>query len=94
MVMHVRTEGDKSLRQNLRLLLNLFESKPHIIIIFHLKTNGQNLEKISRKWVSNPYSTRLQHESKRHQDVPIQGVSSVFRTSGRRKVHVLDVSDF
>ena len=44
--MHVRTEGDKSvsLRQNLRLLLTLFESKPHIIIIFHLKTNRPKLE--------------------------------------------------
>ena len=41
MAMHVRTEGDIyrfSLRQNFRLLLTLFESKPHIIIIFHLKT--------------------------------------------------------
>ena len=43
MAMHVRTKG--SLRQNLRLLLTLFESKPHIIIIFHLKTNRQKLEK-------------------------------------------------
>ena len=43
MAMDVRTEG--SLRQNLRLLLTLFESKPHLIIIFHLKTNMQNLEK-------------------------------------------------
>ena len=34
-----------SLRQNLRLLLTLFESKPHIIIIFHLKTNRRKLEK-------------------------------------------------
>ena len=34
-----------SLRQNLRLLLTLSESKPHIIIIFHLKTNRQKLEK-------------------------------------------------
>ena len=34
-----------SLRQNLRLLLTLFESKPHIIIIFHLKTNRQKLDK-------------------------------------------------
>ena len=34
-----------SLRQNLRLLLTLFESKPHLIIIFHLKTNRQKLEK-------------------------------------------------
>ena len=34
-----------SLRQNFRLLLALFESKPHIIIIFHLKTSSQNLEK-------------------------------------------------
>ena len=29
----------------MRLLLTLFESKPHIIIIFHLKTNRQKLEK-------------------------------------------------
>ena len=45
--MHVRTEGDKSVfsSANLRLLLTLFESKPHIIIIFHLKTNEQKLEK-------------------------------------------------
>ena len=34
-----------SLRQNLRLLLTLFESKPHIIIIFRLKTNKQKPEK-------------------------------------------------
>ena len=34
-----------SLLQNLRLLLTLFESKPHLIIIFHLKTNRQKLEK-------------------------------------------------
>ena len=34
-----------SLRQNLRLLLTFFESKPYIIIIFHLKTNRQKLEK-------------------------------------------------
>ena len=34
-----------SLRQNLRLLLTLFESKPHHIIIFHLKINRQKLEK-------------------------------------------------
>ena len=34
-----------SLRQNLRVLLTLFESKPDIIIIFHLKTNWQKLEK-------------------------------------------------
>ena len=31
--------------------------------------------------------------SKRHQDVPIQGVSLVFQTSGRRKVNVLEVSN-
>ena len=50
MAMHVRTEGDKSvsLRQNLRLLLTLFESKPHIIIIFHLETYRQNFEKYHR----------------------------------------------
>ena len=35
-----------SLRQNLRLLLTLFESKPHIIIIFHLKTNRQKTRRI------------------------------------------------
>ena len=34
-----------SLRQKLGLLLTLFESKSHIIIIFHLKTNRQKLEK-------------------------------------------------
>ena len=47
MAMHVRTEGNKFvfLWKNLRLLLTLFESKPHIIIIFHLKTNKQKLEK-------------------------------------------------
>ena len=47
MDMHVQTEGENwfSLRQNLRLLLTLFGSKPHIIIIFHLKTNMQKLEK-------------------------------------------------
>ena len=43
MAMHVRTEGDKSVFP--RLLLTLSESKPHIIIIFHLKTNRQKLEK-------------------------------------------------
>ena len=32
------------LRLNLRLLLTLFESKSHIINIFHLKTNKQKLE--------------------------------------------------
>ena len=26
-------------------MLTLFESKPHIIVIFHLKTNRQKLEK-------------------------------------------------
>ena len=47
MAMHVLSEGNKSisLRQNLRLLLTLFELKPHIIIMFHLKTNMQKLEK-------------------------------------------------
>ena len=47
MAMHVRTERDKTVSSlaNLRLLLTLFESKPHIIIIFHLKTNRQKLEK-------------------------------------------------
>ena len=47
MAMHVQSEGDKSVFSsiNLRLLLTLFESKPHIIIIFHLKTNRQKLEK-------------------------------------------------
>ena len=34
-----------SLLQNLELLLTLFESKPHIIFIFHLKTNRQKIEK-------------------------------------------------
>ena len=29
----------------MRLLLTLFESKPHLIIVFHLKTNRQKLEK-------------------------------------------------
>ena len=29
----------------MRLLLTLFESKPHIIVIFHYKTNRQKLEK-------------------------------------------------
>ena len=33
-----------TLRQNLRLLLSLFGSKPHVIIIFHLKTYTQKLE--------------------------------------------------
>ena len=47
MTMHVRTEGDKIVFSSayLRLLLTLFESRPHIIIIFHLKTNRQKLEK-------------------------------------------------
>ena len=47
MDIHVRTEGGKlfSLRQNLRLLVTLFGSKPHIIIIFHLKIYIQKLEK-------------------------------------------------
>ena len=44
---HVQTEGYKlvSSSANLRLLLTLFETKPNIIIIFHLKTNKQKLEK-------------------------------------------------
>ena len=46
MDMHVRTEGKKLVfsqsLQNLRLLLTLIGSKPHSIIIFHLKTNMQN----------------------------------------------------
>ena len=47
MVMHVQTEGDKLVfsSEKMRLLLTLLESKPHIIIIFHLKTNKQKLEK-------------------------------------------------
>ena len=47
MDMHVRIEGENwvSLRQNLRLSVTLFGSKPHSIIIFHFKTNMQNLEK-------------------------------------------------
>ena len=47
MALHVQTEGDKlvfSSEKN-RLLLTLFESKAHIIFIFHLKTNKQKLEK-------------------------------------------------
>ena len=47
MAMHVRTEGDKSVFSSARVetFANLYESKPHIIIIFHLKTNRQKLEK-------------------------------------------------
>ena len=47
MVMHVRTEGDKSVFSSAKFetFANLDESKPHIIIIFHLKTNRQKLEK-------------------------------------------------
>ena len=47
MVMHVRAEGDKSVFSSAKFetLLTLFESKPHIIIIFHLKTNRQKLKK-------------------------------------------------
>ena len=47
MAMHVRTEGDKSgfSSAKFEILLTLFESKPHIIIIFHWKTNRQKLEK-------------------------------------------------
>ena len=50
MAMHVQTEGDKlvfsyiSLRQNLRLLLTLFESKPHIIIIYTSRIMRETLE--------------------------------------------------
>ena len=48
MAMHVQTEFKGinwfSLRQNLSLLQALFGSKPHVIIIFHLKTNKQKLE--------------------------------------------------
>ena len=47
MALHVQTEGDKLVfsSEKMRLLLTLFESKPHIIIIFHLKTNKLKLEK-------------------------------------------------
>ena len=47
MAMHVQTEGDKLVfySEKLGLLLTMFESKPHIIFIFHLKTNNQKLEK-------------------------------------------------
>ena len=47
MAPHVRTEGHKLVFSSKKkcLLLTLFESKPHIIIIFHLKTNEQKLEK-------------------------------------------------
>ena len=47
MAMHVRTEGDILVffSEKMRLLLILFESKPHIIIIFHLKTDKEKLEK-------------------------------------------------
>ena len=56
MDMHMRTEGENwfSPRQNLRLLLTLFGSKPHSIIIFHLKTYMQNLE--ITKMDLNPYN--------------------------------------
>ena len=57
-VMHMQTEGDNLVlsSKKMRLLLTLFESKLHIIIIFHLKTNKQKLEKTSRKLVPNPYT--------------------------------------
>ena len=47
MVLHVQPEGDKLVfsSEKLRRLLTLFGSKPHIIIIFHLKTNKRKLEK-------------------------------------------------
>ena len=48
MGMHVRTEGDKSVFSSAKFetfAITLFKSKPHIIIIFHLKTNRQKLEK-------------------------------------------------
>ena len=47
MAMYVRTEGDKSVFSSAKFetFANLFESKPHIIIIFHVKTNRQKLEK-------------------------------------------------
>ena len=38
-----------SLLKNFRLSLTLFESKPHIIIIFHFKTNKQKREKYQVK---------------------------------------------
>ena len=52
MVMHVQTEGDKLVfsSEKMRLLLTFFVSKPHIIIIFHLKTNKQKLEKHHVNW--------------------------------------------
>ena len=57
MAMHVRTEGDKPVVSSAKFgtFANVVESKPHIIIIFHLKLIGKNLKKTSRKWVSNPY---------------------------------------
>ena len=52
MVMHVQTEGDKlvSSSEKIETLLTLFESKLHIIIIFHLKTNKQKFEKHHVNW--------------------------------------------
>ena len=42
----MRTEGDKSIFSSSKFeTFANFESKPHIIIIFHLKTNRQKLEK-------------------------------------------------
>ena len=45
--MHVRIEGDKSVFSSAKVetFANLFESKPHIFIIFHLKTSRQKIEK-------------------------------------------------
>ena len=46
--LHMRTEGDILFFSSEKIetfLLTLFESKPHIIIIFHLKTIRQKLEK-------------------------------------------------
>ena len=47
MAMHVRTEGDKPVVSSAKFgnFANVVLSKPHIIIIFHLKTNRQKLEK-------------------------------------------------
>ena len=47
MAMHVRTEWDKSDFSSAKFetFANVVESKPPIIIIFHLKTNRQKLEK-------------------------------------------------
>ena len=47
MYMHVQTEGDKLVFSSAQFetFANLFGSKPPIVIIFHLKTNNQKLEK-------------------------------------------------